>query len=65
MAFAERMCMVWSDPAALTNEEIEAALNDLALKVNEARKAGSKLAELESRQWRLQAEQKFRQRRKQ
>jgi hypothetical protein len=54
--------MAWIDPAALTNEEIEAALNDLALKLHEAREAGSKLAELESRQWRLQAEQKFRQR---
>jgi hypothetical protein len=42
--------MVLTDPATLTNEEIEAALNDLALKLNEAREAGSKVAELESRQ---------------
>jgi hypothetical protein len=51
----------WTDPATLTDEEIEAELSEVELKLGEA--LGSRW-ELEARQWRLRAEQTFRQRSK-
>ena len=48
------------DPAVMSNEQLEAALGDVAVKLAEAREAGGKIAELEGRQWRLQFEQRYR-----
>lgn len=58
------MAETWIDPAAMTDSKIEAELSEVALKLTEARKVGSKIGELEGRQWRLRAEQMFRQGRK-
>ena len=52
--------MKWVDPAVMSDGEIEAELNEVALKVSEALKTGGKIAELEGRQWRLRFEQRFR-----
>ena len=57
------MAEVWIDPAVMTDSQIEAELGDVALKLAEVREAGGKIGELETRQWRLRAEQTFRQRR--
>jgi len=54
--------MEWSDPAAMTDREIESELSDVAVKLTQAIEAGGKIGELEARQWRLRAEQTFRQR---
>ena len=56
--------MEWTDPAAMSDSEIEAELSDVAIKLTRAREAGGKIGELEARQWRLRAEQSFRQRRR-
>ena len=53
-----------TDPANLTNEEIEAALSEVQSRLREARVAGGKICELEGRKWRLRFEQKFREGRK-
>jgi hypothetical protein len=55
---------VWTDPSTLTDEQIEAELYELGKKLAEVREAGGKMCELEGRQWRLRAEQTFRQRSK-
>jgi hypothetical protein len=52
--------MEWTDPAAMSDREIEAALSEVASKLSEALKFGRKIAELEGRQWRLRFEQRFR-----
>ena len=57
--------MEWADAAAMSDSEIEAELGELVAKLDELRRCGGKIAELEARQWRLRAEQRFRQRRKQ
>jgi hypothetical protein len=51
---------VWTDPATMADDQIEAELAEVAVELTEA--SGSKIGELEARQWRLQAEQRFRQR---
>jgi len=56
--------MEWADPAVMADSEIEAELGDLVAKLSEAQASGSKTGELEARQWRLRAEQSFRQRRR-
>jgi hypothetical protein len=52
----------WNDPATLTNEQIEAELSEVELKLGEALGSEGRIGELEARQWRLRAEQRFRQR---
>ena len=48
------------NPATMSNEQLEAAPGDVAVKLAEAREAGGKIAELEGRRWRLQFEQRYR-----
>jgi hypothetical protein len=55
--------MKWVDPAVMSDGEIEAELSGVAVKLTQAREAGGKIGELEARQWRLRAEQTFRERR--
>ena len=55
------MAEVWADPAAMSDSDIEAELGEVALKVAEVRASGSRIGELEARQWWLRAEQTFRQ----
>jgi hypothetical protein len=52
-----------TDPAAMSDLEIEAELLELAPKIAEAHASGSRIGELEARKWRLQAEQRFREQR--
>jgi hypothetical protein len=52
----------WTDPATLTDEQIEAELSEVELKLGEALGSEGRIGELEARQWRLRAEQTFRQR---
>jgi hypothetical protein len=52
--------VVWANPADLTAEEIERELEQVEAKLSEAYANGSRVGELESRKWRLQAELKFR-----
>jgi hypothetical protein len=54
----------WTDPATLTNEEIEAELSEVELKLGEALGSEGRIGELQAMQWRLRAEQTFRQRSK-
>jgi hypothetical protein len=54
----------WTDPATLTNEQIEAELSEVELKLGKALGSEGRIGELEARQWRLRAEQTFRQRSK-
>ena len=54
----------WTDPATLTNEQIEAVLSKVELKLGEALGSEGRIGELEARQWRLRAEQTSRQRSK-
>jgi hypothetical protein len=54
----------WTDPATLTNEQIEAEISKVELKLAEALGSEGRIGELEARQWRLRAEQTFRQRSK-
>jgi urease alpha subunit len=55
------MAEVWADPAAMTDSDIEAELGEVAVKLTDLQAAGSKIGELEARQWRLGFERKFRQ----
>jgi hypothetical protein len=50
----------WSHPATLTNEQIEAELYKVELKLGEALGSEGWIGELEARQWRLREEQTFR-----
>jgi hypothetical protein len=52
---------VWTDPATMADGQIETELAEVAVKLTELQAAGSKIGELEARQWRLRFEQKFRQ----
>jgi hypothetical protein len=52
--------MTWVDPAAMSDSEIEAELGELVAKLDELRRCGGKIGELEARQWRLRFEQRFR-----
>ena len=54
----------WTDPATLTDAQIEAELSEVELKLGEALGSEGRIGELEARQWRLRAEQTFRQRTK-
>jgi len=47
----------------MSDSDIEAELDEVAVKLSEARTCRGKLGELEARQWRLRSEQTFRQRR--
>ena len=51
---------VWTDPSTLTDKQIEAELYKFGKKLVEIREAGSKICELEGRQWRVRFEQRFR-----
>jgi hypothetical protein len=53
--------MEWTDPAALTDEQLEAALTEIEGRLGDLR-ACDKVMELESRKWRLNAGQRYRQR---
>src|SRR5262245_43050309 len=55
------MKMAWTDPAQLTDEQLEAALTEIEGRLEDLR-ACDKVMELESRKWRLTAEQRYRQR---
>jgi hypothetical protein len=61
--FRTENVMGWTDPATMSDSEIEAGLSDVAVRLTQAREAGGKIGELEARQWRLGFEQKFRQQR--
>ena len=49
----------WTDPATLTDAQIEAELSEVELKLGEALGSEGRIGELEARQWRLRAEQTF------
>lgn len=53
---------VWTDPATMADDQIETELAEVAVKLTELQASGSKIGELEARQWRLRAEQRFRHR---
>jgi hypothetical protein len=53
---------VWTDPATMADDQIETELAEVAVKLAELHASGCKIGELEARQWRLRAEQTFRQR---
>lgn len=55
--------MAWTDPARMTDDQIETELAEVAVKLTELQASGSKIGELEARKWRLRFEQKFRQQR--
>ena len=49
-----------TDPSEMTDQEISAELASLAPKLADAYATGAKATLLEARQWRLRAEQRFR-----
>src|SRR5262245_39762052 len=53
--------MEWTDPARVTDQQLEAALTEIEGRLGELRSC-DKVIELESRKWRLTAEQRYRQR---
>jgi hypothetical protein len=53
--------MMWNDPSQLTDAELQTALAEIEGKLRDLRSC-DKLMELESRKWRLTAEQRYRQR---
>jgi hypothetical protein len=55
------MAKAWIDPAQLTDQQLEAALTEIEGRLGDLR-ACDKVMELESRKWRLTAEQRYRQR---
>ena len=63
-ALRERLLSQWTDPATLSDHQIETELDEVEVKLTEAYANGSQAGELEARQWRLRAEQRFRQGRK-
>jgi hypothetical protein len=49
----------WTDPATLTNEQIEVELFEVELKLGEALGSEGRIGELEARQWRLGRSKRF------
>jgi hypothetical protein len=54
------MAKAWIDPAQLTDQQLEAALTEIEGRLGDLRSC-DKVMELESRKWRLTAEQRYRQ----